>query len=344
MVAVLLGIWKILGLVLLILLGLVLLVILLVLLVPVRYRAEGSFAGAVKGKAGVSWLLHLVSCQVSYEEALAFRIRIFGFPLRLGEKDEPEAGDSGAEPEAGEQSFEAEEPGERSAKTAGMEPDRADMLFKMQEAKPREESAGHTQAGQAQDQEPVSGKPEPDTPKKRFSIGGLCDKLKKKAAGIRRKLLDMRNHVDRVRKKLLDMRNHVDRIREKLLGLKEKKDLIFAFWRDEENKKAFSLIKRRGFALLRHVQPKKLAGRIRFGFDDPSTTGTVLMYAAPFYGLYARHLELIPDFEETGIEGEIRLSGRIRLGYLLFSGARLLLNRNFRQMLKKLKKLRQELG
>lgn len=353
MIAVLLGILKFLGLALLILLGLALLVILLVLLVPVHYGAEGSFHGAVKGTARVSWLLRLVSCQVSYQEELTFQVRIFGFPLRLGEADseaEPdrpvaEAGES----ESGGRSFEAGEPGpegpfaeagesesggrfaeaaqpgpdEPPAKSAEPEEDTGEMLLEAQEVKPRRVERRKEKAGSA-------GAGKPDLSKKRFSIGALCDKLRKKAA--------------KLGGKLLDLRSHADRIWEKLLRLKEKKDLILVFLRDEENKKAFSLAKRKGFALLRHVRPKKLEGRIRFGFDDPSTTGTVLMYAAPFYGLYARHLELIPDFEETGIEGDFRLSGRLRLGVLLGLGVQLFLSREIRRLPGKLKKLRRELG
>ena len=237
------GILKFLGLALLILLGLALLVILLVLLVPVRYGAEGSFHGAVKGTARVSWLLRLVSCQVSYQEELAFQVRIFGFPLRLGEADRPvaEAGES----ESGRRFAEAAQPGpdEPSAKSAESEENAGEMLLEAQEVKPRRAERRKEKAGSAE-----AGKP--DLSKKRFSIGALCDKLRKKAA--------------KLGGKLLDLRSHADRIREKLLRLKEKKDLILAFLRDEENKKAFSLAKRKGFALLRHVRPKTLEGRIRF--------------------------------------------------------------------------------
>ena len=54
MVAIVLGILKIIGILLLVILGLLLFVIISVLFVPLRYRAEGSFYEKLKGSASVS--------------------------------------------------------------------------------------------------------------------------------------------------------------------------------------------------------------------------------------------------------------------------------------------------
>ena len=68
MVAIVLGILKIIGILLLVILGLLLFVIISVLFVPLRYRAEGSFYEKLKGSASVSWFLHLISLKISYDE------------------------------------------------------------------------------------------------------------------------------------------------------------------------------------------------------------------------------------------------------------------------------------
>ena len=81
--------------------------------------------------------------------------------------------------------------------------------------------------------------------------------------------------------------------------------------------------------------PRRVKGKLRFGFDDPYTTGQVLMYLAPFYGLYARKLELIPVFEEPVLDGELYLKGKVRIGTVLVLAARMMLDRNFRSLLKK---------
>ena len=76
MVAIVLGILKIIGILLLIILGLILFVLFSVLLVPVRYRAEGSIYEHLKGSASASWFMRLISIKVSYdgEAQMDFRI------------------------------------------------------------------------------------------------------------------------------------------------------------------------------------------------------------------------------------------------------------------------------
>ncbi len=79
MVAIVLGILKIIGILLLVILGLLLFVIISVLFVPLRYRAEGSFYEKLKGSASVSWFLHLISLKISYDEKAQVDVRVLWF-------------------------------------------------------------------------------------------------------------------------------------------------------------------------------------------------------------------------------------------------------------------------
>lgn len=81
--------------------------------------------------------------------------------------------------------------------------------------------------------------------------------------------------------------------------------------------------------------PRKISGRVRFGFDDPATTGQILTYISPFYGLYAKTLKLEPIFEEKVLDGELHVKGHIRAATLLWIVIRVVLNKNFRVLLKK---------
>ena len=81
MVAIVLGILKLIGILILIVLGLVLAVIFSVLFVPVRYRAEGSCYESFKGKASVSWFFHLISLKAFYDGELHVDFRILWFHL-----------------------------------------------------------------------------------------------------------------------------------------------------------------------------------------------------------------------------------------------------------------------
>lgn len=74
---------------------------------------------------------------------------------------------------------------------------------------------------------------------------------------------------------------------------------------------------------------------MKFGFEDPYAVGQVLIYASPFYGLYAKDLRLIPVFGEKILEGNLSVKGRIRIGTLLALAIRVFMDKNFRILLKK---------
>lgn len=118
----------------------------------------------------------------------------------------------------------------------------------------------------------------------------------------------------------------------------EQKDKIAEFLKKEENQRTFRLLKRQIKALLKHILPARMKGKVKFGFDDPYTTGQVLMYISPFYGIYGSHFQIVPVFEETVLEGEAWLKGRIRIGTVLAVCIRMLLDKNFRTLLKRWRK------
>ncbi len=115
---------KIVGLVLLALLGLALLVLALALGVPVRYRVDGEREERVRIQVKVTWLLHLISFRLRYEDgSMAQTLRICGIPLfqraREPSGETAEDGQDIREPESA-----AEEPS-RESESAAEEPSRA---------------------------------------------------------------------------------------------------------------------------------------------------------------------------------------------------------------------------
>ncbi len=110
---------------------------------------------------------------------------------------------------------------------------------------------------------------------------------------------------------------------------------MLEFLRKEENQKTFRNLKTQLFALLKHILPRKLRGYVRLGFDDPATTGQVLTYISPFYGLYGKHFQVIPVFEEKILEGEADMKGRIRVFTLVVIAVKVVMDKNFRMLLKR---------
>ena len=327
MVAIVLGILKIIGILLLVVLGLLLFVILSVLFVPVRYRAEGSVYESLKAKASVSWFLHLISLKVSYDEKMQTDFRILWFhPGRETNEEDTDQAESGrTECETGGGKTDKAEPRMDEAEavkenTAGAETGKQDLKDELAERVETAEVPGTSETPE---------NPETETPddadskpkKSRFRLSAIPERICRWIAG---------------------MKARIHRISQRLKGIagkfrhgKARWETIRAFIRDEENKKAFRLAKKQIFAVIRHVLPRKLEGKVHFGFDDPYTSGQVLTWISPFYGLYGRHVQVIPDFLEPCLEGELKLKGRIRLGTLLFLVFRMLQNKQIRLWIRK---------
>lgn len=125
------------------------------------------------------------------------------------------------------------------------------------------------------------------------------------------------------------------RICGKLKTAEERWQKLMDFLEKEENKNTFRLLKRQVIRFFKHVLPGKVSGTVRFGFEDPYTTGRILTYISPFYGWYGRTIQVIPVFDEQVLDGELSLKGRIRIATLLFIGFQVWRDKNFRTLLKR---------
>lgn len=177
----------------------------------------------------------------------------------------------------------------------------AEILEELEAERQEEQRAGQGGQEKRETEIPGAGKRPKRRPKMKmpFSFQGICDKLK---------------------------------------AIGQQKDRAAAFLKDEENQRTFRLLWKQAKALLRHILPVDLRGKVRFGFDDPYTTGQVLTYISPFYGLYGKKFRMIPVFEEAVLEGEGWLRGRIRIGTVLVLGIRIFFDKNFRHLLKQWRK------
>lgn len=88
--------------------------------------------------------------------------------------------------------------------------------------------------------------------------------------------------------------------------------------------------------LLKKIKPSKIEGNVIFGTGDPASTGQMIGLIAVLYGTIPEKLEIIPDFEEKKYEGTVLFRGKIRLVYALIVAGRLLLDKNFRYIVKEL--------
>lgn len=297
MVAIVLGILKMIGILLLVILGLLLFVIISVLFVPLRYRAEGSFYEKLKGSASVSWFLHLISLNISYDGRAQLDVRLLWF--HPGREKAAKTQDRTETPEM------AEPVTGRACADFPEEADKTEADAFEKELTERVETA-------------------------QVSAPAGTDRRKEKNAGSGKITARFRHFLSALKLKVQGIRRNLKKAAKKLQAGKNRWETILSFLRNEENKKTFRLAKRQIFAVIRHILPRKSEGKIRFGFDDPYMTGQVLTWISPFYGLYGRHLQICPDFLEPCLEGEWKLKGHIRLGTILLLAFRMLLDKNIR--------------
>jgi len=137
-----------------------------------------------------------------------------------------------------------------------------------------------------------------------------------------------------IRKIFIKLKYTFFKICDRLKAIRKSLISFTEFFNKEENKKTISLIKKELFVILKHIKPKKLRLKMRFGFEDPSYTGMFLGCLAVAKPLYQNNIQLIPDFENSVVEGEYTIKGRIYGIILLYVFIRLFLDKNLRRLVK----------
>ena len=363
---------KIIGILVLLILGLILAAILLILFVPVRYRADISFDGKPDGEAAVSWLLQAVRIRVSYHEHADVSGQVLWFKLfdmRLwppedeaeefeSDRNDPKTADEepgqiiseineipaipDKRPETGTPESSASKPSfsesttEQKADILDLELEKhagSKLTVVPESLKEDDELVVHATEISSGSDVQITQSNKGKTSKEERT--GFAAKIREKFAQLIKKLRALFTCIRELQGKTGKL---ADGILKKKISLEKTWNSISMFWHDEQNQKAFRLIRKRIGKLVRYVLPRKLSGRIHFGFDDPYDTGQVLTAVSPFYGFYAKTLTLEPDFTGTALDGEIHLKGRIALWYPLWTAARLFISKDFRRLLRFLRK------
>lgn len=110
------------------------------------------------------------------------------------------------------------------------------------------------------------------------------------------------------------------------------------FLNDERTKAGLSLAWKEGKRLLKHIAPRKIEGRVKVGFEDPSITGRLTGLAAMCLQLYRNRVSFEPVFEEKVFEGELRFRGHLCLFPFVWAALKLYLDKNIKFMIKTVKK------
>lgn len=305
MLAVVLAGLKWFGIVLLIIVGLFLLVCLSVLLIPVRYKLQITIDDKRRVYGTVSWLLHLVHISFqSGEDGSKYCIRVLGICLTPRKKRKRRAGKgSGRKKRKGKK---------RRADAKQQEKERQGSMDAGQQEKEKQGSidAGH----QKKDAEHTDAFPEKGMLQEQNR--GFISRL---FGQIRDFVLSIAEIFGKIRRKVQDFFEKKESDEESQGGISR----VLAILRDENTPEVFRLLRENAGGVIRHIRPSRVKGWIRFGTDDPCLTGQLLGGVGILFAARGHAVTVIPDFEETVLEGDLKIYGRIRFAVLLFILSRL---------------------
>lgn len=312
-----LQILKIIGFVLLGIVGLILLLVGIVLFVPVRYKGR-----AVKNdetyyvNAKVSWLLAIVMLKVNFDKnGLSKSLRIaFHYIFKDDVKEDDAAS------VAGEVNAPVEE--EESAES-------------VQEA---DEHEGTESTDEYQPSETVPNTEKPETPEDtsdEHTDDALTEAETEEFVYNDDDMPDEAGKSGKKKKKEKKQKSEELSFGKRLLNLYENKDYIESAI--EKKQKAVDKTWSRVKKIIVHLLPRKLYGKLAFGFDDPATTGKVLGAIAVLYCRMGELLQVSPNFNEKELDADVRLKGKIRIFTVLFLAALVYFNKDMRKLVKYIK-------
>ena len=326
MLSVLLMILKVLGMILLILLGTILLLILLVLFVPVRYqimlhRKVGEET-PVTAKVKATWLLHALNAAFYYPEAAFLRVRIFCFTIFRSDKSKKTIQEDNAKKETVKKknikkdTVQKEVIQEETAKTVRKDEEKGTDGQKNAEIKVSDEN-----------QKEKNSYIEENAPKKQEKEPKQSRKANKFFEFFR-KLWSVFKNIKYTIIKICDKIKHIVKNIQYYLKIVQ----------SDTFHRAWEVCSRQVFSLLKSIFPRKIRGNLLIGAGDPASTGQILAIYGILYPLLGNHIDIVPDFEQQIIEGDLLVKGRITVFKALKTAWIVYFNKDLRRLIKLFKR------
>ena len=133
-----------------------------------------------------------------------------------------------------------------------------------------------------------------------------------------------------------------DSLHEKYESIRFKIRFFDKMRNDERNKEAVAYIKKKVLKLLKKIAPRRVKGFVHFGFEDPATTGKILMYLAMIYPILPKKLTIDPGFNDTDIYGNIYIKGHFSLITPAMCFLGVYFNKDIRRMRRLFKKYKEK--
>lgn len=318
MLHILLLVLKIIGILLAVVLGLLLLVICVVLFVPVCYGAQiqfpdrmdgqepdetcdtkGKFYKDISAKGKVSWLFGLIQVTFSLEDGKT------SYSFRIAWK---QMGDNKSNDSPVQKRKKQPKDGKTSSK---------------QEARVEDtELVTPARSNETVEQKPVSDQ-------KKVEEGPSVSKVNSKEFENNREKTCEKNGKKQkslsVSKRLQKIKCTFERFCDKIKQIEDKKEKLSMFLKDGTHRKAFQKLKKEVLHLWKRLAPKRISGKVVFGFEDPSLTGKTLAWISVIYPWIGDHTDIQPNFERAVFAGELDIRGKLYVVHPTMTALRLLL-------------------
>lgn len=367
MLDILLLILKIIGIILAVLLGLVILIVLTVLFAPVKYNIRASYYdNKPSADVRVTALFSLVRFKLTYIEELKYRVKVLFFTIyssdKINKADETDNQDKSGKKKANDKNKSSsgeKEKGGNSRKNTG----ERNIFDETQEAWQKPDNVSDSVSDSVKTSEGTAsnisqnsdnsktGNNEAGDNKTGDNAGGgkeaeksLFDKeedVKEKRREnifppILKKLRELIERVKELYRSLKDkIVSVIESIRTKKEDLSEKIDAFYEVINNEDNRELVRFLWEQIKKLIKIIKPKKGKLYVHYGMNDPETTGKIAMYLAVLYGWLGTDINILPDFEQKIMEGEVQLKGSIRLFGIIVIALKVYMNKQFKKVVLK---------
>ena len=298
-----------------ILLAVLVIVALAILFAAVRYCGKISFDDK-KAQISIRWLGVVLRVPILItEKDLQWKVRVFGVPILRSD---------GAHKKRRSKKSSAPKAQKRKAEKA------AETVQKTQESSKQEKKAlsvNLEKSPTAPEQEKQIAPKQTTDQREERSAFRQADEREKKLRGIRQLFLWLQNVLKIVRK-----------IKKKVHSVQDLVDIL----RSDAGKAFICIVKENVIHLWKQIHPRRMRGKVIFGTGDPCSTGELLGVLALFYAWYGNGVQIIPDFEQKRIEGNVSFRGRIRMITLICIAWRIIKNKDGRKLLHEWEKWKEE--
>lgn len=310
MLSIVLLILKIIGIILASILGILLFVIALVLFVPIRYRVIANKNAELYANVKVSWLLRVIFFRLNYQnEKIEYCLRLFGYCIF---SDQPKKRKKSRKKKVSKRNR-----SKKSQNTRQQSVNKESVVIS--------ENKEKILNNQEEPRENASGKQSLKGSKKLSIFARLNEKRKKTVSwiqGIKLKIRDILSKTKEIIRKL---------------------GTVKRFLQSRANHPGFKKIFQSVKLVCKHIIPTQLNLKLHFGTGDPCSTGQLLGIVCAIYPQMLANVQVIPNFEEEILEGNLVAKGRIRIFTLLRIAIKLYMDKEFKHVLKEFNHLKEEL-